>query len=61
MPSGLIQSLFSTKNLLPEMYSVAKNASPESRPGEAFLAALLIFENKFFADTESLNKSRRRD
>ena len=43
------------------MYSVAKNASPESRPGEAFLAVLLIFENKFFADTESLNKSRRRD
>ena len=49
MPSGLIQSLFSTKNLLPEMYSVAKNASPESRLGEAFSVMLLIFENKFFA------------
>ena len=49
IPSGLIQSLFSTKNLLPEMYSVAKNTSTESPLGEAFLPAPLIFENKFFA------------
>ena len=48
MPSGLIQCLFSTKNLLLEMCSVAENASPESRLGEAFWAMLLIFENKFF-------------
>ena len=48
MPSGLIQSLFSTKNLLLEIYPVAKNASPESHMGEAFLAAVLTFENKFF-------------
>ena len=51
MPSGLIRSLFSMKNLLPEIYSVAENASPESRLGEAFSAALLIFENKFFVVT----------
>ena len=48
MPSGQIQGLISTKHLFPVMYSLAQNASPESRLGEAFLATLSIFENKFF-------------
>ena len=48
MPSGLIQSLFSMKNLLPKMYSVCKNSSQESCLGEMFLSTLLIFENNFF-------------
>ena len=31
MPSGLIMSVHTTRNFFPEMYSVAKNASPVSR------------------------------
>ena len=48
MPSGLIQSRFSTKNFLPEMYSVAKNPLPEFRLGEVFLAMLFFFFRKQF-------------
>ena len=59
MPSGLIQSLFSTRSLLPEMYRVVKNASPEFRLGEVFLATLFISENKFFV-IQSPNKFGKR-
>ena len=48
MPSGFIQSLFSTKNLHPKMYSAAKTASSEFYLGEAFLEILFISENNFF-------------
>ena len=48
VPSGFIQSLFSTKNLLPEMFVVAKNASLKFRLDEVFLTTLLISENNFF-------------
>ena len=55
MPLGFINTLSFTKKLLSEMYSVAKNASPELRLGRAFLATLFISEKN--CDTASLNKS----
>ena len=48
MPSGLIQSISSAKNLLAEMYIVAENASPKFGLVEEFLSTLFNSENKYF-------------
>ena len=60
MSSGLIQSLFSTKNLVPEMYSFAKIPHPVS-PRWAVFSDIVDFQKKKIRDTESFNKSRGHD